>query len=119
MEEVEMSNNNGTFSAFLAGTFVGGLAGAAAALLLAPQGGEETREQIRQRSIKLQGRAEATLNDARARIEEVAVDVRQRAEELQTQSKVILEESQKQLAQAIEETKKAAATATVEPEKAA
>jgi gas vesicle protein len=39
-------NNGGEFGAFLAGFVIGGLVGAAAALILAPQSGSETRSQI-------------------------------------------------------------------------
>ncbi|MCK4449027.1 MAG: YtxH domain-containing protein, partial [Anaerolineae bacterium] len=47
-----MNNNNGSeIGAFFAGFLVGGLVGAAAALILAPQSGVETREQIQQKSI--------------------------------------------------------------------
>ena len=38
-----MSQQDSDFGAFLAGFFVGGLIGAAVALLIAPQSGEETR----------------------------------------------------------------------------
>jgi gas vesicle protein len=89
----------------------GGLVGAAVALFLAPQSGEETRQQIRQKSIELQGKAEDALNEARAQAEAVAADIKCRAKEIQAQSQVILEEGQEQLEQAIEETKKAAAAA--------
>jgi gas vesicle protein len=107
-----MENGNGTSAGmFMVGLLVGGIAGAAAALLLAPQSGEETRARIRQRGEELQGKAEDTLNKARARAEAVASDLKRRAEELQTQGHVILEEGQKQLAKALEETKKAAEAA--------
>ena len=39
-------NNGGEFGAFLAGFVIGGLVGAAAALILAPQSGSETRSKI-------------------------------------------------------------------------
>ena len=39
-----MAQNDNDFSAFLAGFVVGGLVGAAVALILAPQSGEETRK---------------------------------------------------------------------------
>jgi gas vesicle protein len=107
----EMSDNSGgEIGAFFAGFLVGGLVGAAAALLLAPQSGEETRGQIRQKGIELQTRAEDAMDEARAKVDAVAADVKRRAEELQLQSKVILEEGQKQLTSAVEETKKAAST---------
>jgi len=41
-----MSDNNSDFGAFLAGFVIGGLVGAATALILAPQSGQETRAQI-------------------------------------------------------------------------
>jgi gas vesicle protein len=107
------NNNTGTF---LAGFLVGGIAGAAATLLLAPQSGEETRAQIQKRTMELQGKAEDALNEARAKAEAVAADIKRRAEELQIQSKIILEEGQKQLTQAMEETKKAAMTWTADQE---
>ncbi len=49
-----MSKENGT-GAFLTGFFVGGLVGAAAALLMTPQSGETTRLQLQERGIELKG----------------------------------------------------------------
>ena len=46
-----MADNDSDFGAFFTGLVVGGLVGAAVALMLAPQSGEETRAQIRQRII--------------------------------------------------------------------
>jgi gas vesicle protein len=45
------------FGVFLIGFVVGGVAGAVAALLLAPQSGEETRSLIRDKSIELRDKA--------------------------------------------------------------
>jgi gas vesicle protein len=45
------------FGMFLVGFVVGGVAGAVAALLLAPQSGEETRTLIRDKSIELRDAA--------------------------------------------------------------
>jgi len=104
-------NKNMASGTFLTGVLVGGLAGAAVALFLAPQSGQETRQQIRQKGIELRGQAEDTLNEAYARVEAVAADMRRRAEDFQAQGQVILEEGQRQLAQALQETKKAAAAA--------
>ncbi len=41
-----MNENSSEFGAFLAGFVIGGLVGAAVALILAPQSGSETRSQI-------------------------------------------------------------------------
>ena len=48
-----MSDNSSDFGAFLAGFVIGGLVGAATALILAPQSGTETRSQITNRSEAL------------------------------------------------------------------
>ncbi len=106
-----MSNSNRDTGTFLTAFFMGAMAGGAAALFLAPQSGEETREQIRQKSVEMRGRAEEALAEARAKAEAAAADVKRRAEELQAQSQVILEEGQVQLAQAVDLTKEAAAEA--------
>ena len=47
-----MSDNNSDFGAFLAGFVIGGLVGAATALILAPQSGEQTRGQITDKSLE-------------------------------------------------------------------
>jgi gas vesicle protein len=75
-----MSDNN-EFGAFFSGFLIGGLVGAAVALLLAPQSGEETREIIRDRSIELRDQAEVMAKDAMTT-----------AEDLQKRGQVILEE---------------------------
>jgi gas vesicle protein len=64
------------FGNFLIGFVVGGLIGAAAALLLAPQSGEETRALIKEKSIELRDKAVETAEDARVRAEE-ALEVAQ------------------------------------------
>ncbi len=87
-----MSDRN-DFGTFFAGLIVGGLVGAAVALLLAPQSGEDTRTLIRDKSIELKdraveysadarSRAEQALEEARVRADAALEDVRTRAEEL-------------------------------------
>ena len=70
------------FGAFLIGFVVGGLAGAAAALLIAPQSGEETRALIKEKSIELADRAGETVDDAYGKAEKAAVEARTRFDEL-------------------------------------
>jgi gas vesicle protein len=77
-----MADNDSDIGAFLAGFVVGGLVGAAVALILAPQSGEETRAQIRQKGIELRDRAEESVDEARRKADETATEARRRAEEL-------------------------------------
>jgi gas vesicle protein len=88
-----MSERDTDFGAYLAGFLIGGLVGAATALLLAPQSGEETRTMIRDKSIELKdkaaesaedalNRATKALEDTRTRLGTVVDDLRVRVEEL-------------------------------------
>lgn len=82
-----MSDRSGSeFSSFLSGLLVGGLVGAAVALLTAPHSGEETRRIIRDRSIELRDQASESLEqaaaDARARADELTKMAKERADEV-------------------------------------
>src|SRR5512136_1442876 len=91
-----MSDNGGSETgAFLAGFIVGGLVGAATALILAPQSGERTRTQIREKSIELRDRAEDLADDARVRAEEAAEEARKRADELSVRAEQAAVEARK------------------------
>lgn len=92
-----MANQNSS-SEFFAGFIVGGLLGAAIALLLAPQSGEETRAQIIEKSDEFKNiagesladsraRADAIVNDARTRAESIVTDAKGKAESIQAQAK--------------------------------
>ncbi len=74
------------FGAFLVGFIVGGLTGAVAALLFAPQSGEETRAVIKERSIELRDKATSEAEEAWKRAESAAIDARHKAEELSRQA---------------------------------
>jgi|WetSurMetagenome_2_1015567.scaffolds.fasta_scaffold817623_1 gas vesicle protein len=82
---------------FLAGLVLGGLVGAAMAMLLAPASGPDTRRQIREKSLELKSQAELQVEEAR-----------KRAEELQERSRVVLEEQKAKLTQAIDDVKQGA-----------
>ena len=64
-----MSQNN-EGAAFFAGLVIGGLVGAALALLLAPQSGEETRAQIRDKSLEYKDWAEEGYVHTREQMQE-------------------------------------------------
>ena len=76
-----MADNDG-FGMFLIGFVVGGLAGAVAALLLAPQSGEETRTLIKDKSIELRDMAAEQADMIATRAGKVAEDARERGKEL-------------------------------------
>jgi len=92
-----MSDRDTDIGAFLAGFVVGGLVGAVAALLLAPQSGEETRTLIRDKSIELRTQVEDTAADVRSKAEHLAQDAKARAEDLQRRGQVLLDEQKARL----------------------
>jgi len=94
-----MAERDSDIGAFITGFVVGGLVGAAVALLLAPQSGEETRTLIRDKSIELRDQATQTATDVRARAERLAQDARTKAEDLQRRGQMVLEEQKSRLEQ--------------------
>ena len=80
------------FGAFLVGFIVGGLTGAVAALMFAPQSGEETRAVIKERSIELRDKATAEAEEAWKHAEAAANEALQKAEELSKQAMAQSEE---------------------------
>ncbi len=98
-----MAERDSDLGSFLSGFMIGGLIGAAAALLLAPQSGEETRTIIRDKSIELKDRAADTAEEARARAEAAAAEARARAEELSQQARDRAEELRKRGQEVYEE----------------
>jgi gas vesicle protein len=84
------------FGAFLVGFIVGGLTGAVAALLFAPQSGEETRAVIKERSIELRDKATEEAEAAWKRAETAAIEAREKSEELIKQAREQSEELMKQ-----------------------
>ena len=90
---------------FLAGLGVGALVGAIAALLLAPQSGKDTREDIK-----------AAADDLRAKADKVISDLPVSSDELVKKSKEILESTKSKVQQAIETGKQAVAKPSEEAE---
>jgi gas vesicle protein len=69
------------FGAFLIGFVVGGVAGAVAALLLAPQSGEETRALIKDKSIELRDKAAEQAEIVATKANEFAGEAKTRGKE--------------------------------------
>ncbi len=70
------------FGAFLIGFIIGGLTGAAIALIMAPQTGEETRAVLRDRAIELRDKAQETAQTMQEQVGSQADVVRTRATDL-------------------------------------
>lgn len=58
------------FLSFLAGAALGGLVGAAAAILLAPTSGSDLRIQLRQRTLRMQEEVKAAATARRIELEQ-------------------------------------------------
>jgi gas vesicle protein len=80
-KEIDMGMNNSAGS-FFSGFLIGGLVGAATALLLAPQSGEETRTHIREKGIELKEKAETTYAELQEKVETAVADLRDKVDEL-------------------------------------
>jgi gas vesicle protein len=87
-------SDNDDFGTFFAGFIIGGMVGAAVALLLAPQSGEETRTIIKEKGIVLRDKAveygqdaranaEKAVSQARIRVDDAMADLRARTSDLE------------------------------------
>lgn len=68
-------SDDDNFGSFISGLVIGGIAGAIAALLLTPQSGDETRKQLKEKSIKLRDQASTYFDEVVATTEKVVDDV--------------------------------------------
>ncbi len=95
----------------LAGLMIGGLVGAGTMLLLAPQSGKRTRQEIQEGAIDLRDRTNArvrgAMSEARSRAEQAASDVRETVDRLENQGKDIAVEQLDRVASAAQARKKA------------
>jgi len=70
------TNNVNNVMGLLGGLLVGALAGSVAMLLFAPQSGQKTREQIKQKSIELRNLTTDTVEDAMAQTRQKANQIK-------------------------------------------
>jgi gas vesicle protein len=101
----ENGNNAKSIGGFLAGLLVGGLTGAGAMLLLAPQSGKKTRTQIQQKSIELRDQTVKTVEGAAAQVRgkasQITDDVREQAGQLQKRGQNVIDEQRDHLSQTL------------------
>ena len=95
---------------FVAGMLIGGLAGAATMLLLAPQSGKATREQIKQKAVELRDQTRSTVEGSfgqiRERADQLKSGVRERATQLKEQGQDVLVEQLDRVSEAAEKGKR-------------
>ena len=80
---MEETNGGGSF---VLGFLIGAIAGAAAALLLTPQSGEETRRQIGQKSVELK-------DEATRQAQRLATDAKGQVEYVQEKGRVVISDN--------------------------
>jgi gas vesicle protein len=112
-EQDGMNNPNGFLAGlvFIAGLLVGGLAGAVAMLLLAPQSGKRTRTQIRRKGRDLREQAtesiEGGVNQVRAKARQVTTSIHDQAEDLQQRGQDVVDNQKERWTPVVEAGKTA------------
>ena len=91
-----MSDNGGDFGAFLAGFVIGGLVGAATALIMAPQSGQETRTQIVQKGGEWRTMSEGRVHQSVAGTQE---RLHEMSDQVQEQARIVLDTGKGQIEQ--------------------
>ncbi len=96
---------------FLAGLLMGGLVGAGAMLLFAPQSGEKMRAQIQQEGLELRHQVSGTVEDAvaqaRGKARRITAGVHKQTRELQQRGQDMLDEQREVVSQVVEAEKTA------------
>jgi gas vesicle protein len=89
--------NDGTTKGFIFGLLAGSAIGAVLALLYAPKSGRELRSDLKAKTDELMDNAETILQDARAKIPDIASEARMRGEQVKTQASSLIEDADKVL----------------------
>jgi gas vesicle protein len=110
-ETQERKHHNSNIGDVLTGLLIGGLAGTITALLLAPQSGEETRRQIREKGIELRDRTaelvEDTMAQVRSSADRLGLEGREKYKELKQQGQDLAVEQLDRVSDAAQAGKKA------------
>jgi gas vesicle protein len=108
-QDPRFHNNN--MLGVLTGLLIGGLAGAVAMLLLAPQSGEETRIQIQKKGMELRDRTSGMMEDAMAQVRsnasKITIGGREKIKELKQHGQELAVEQLERVSEAAQAGKKA------------
>lgn len=111
VNENQEYNKHNNILGVIAGILVGSLAGALTMLLLAPQSGEDTRAQIKDKSIELRDRTTEMVEDAMAQVrlsrDKLTMGGREKAKELLHQGQALVAEQLEHVSEAAQAGKKA------------
>jgi len=114
MNTKERENTVNQFGSFVAGLLVGGLSGAGAMLLMAPQSGKKMRAQIQKKSIELRKQTtkavEHALTQVRSKARQITDDVHDQAEALGQRGQDVIDEQRDNLGQSLKDLGKAVHT---------
>lgn len=97
-----MNENKNTIGAFL----IGGLIGAAVALLYAPKAGDETRHDLVEGGRMVKDRAMRTIDEAQARVENFTEESKKRLSKLRHVGQETLDEQKQSLRTGAREAKR-------------
>jgi len=91
----EFEHNGHGIKGFLLGALLGGLVGAGTMLLMAPQSGQRTRNQIRHKGLELREQTVTGIEDAmahtKAKAGQITADMKEKAETFQHRGRKVLE----------------------------
>ena len=92
----EVQNATRSAKPVVTGLLIGGLIGAATALLMAPKSGEETRAEIRNKALEYRDRTKDVLNEtvsqAKSKAHELKEGVVEKADELRHRGKKVADQ---------------------------
>ena len=114
MNTYARENTANQFGSFVAGLIVGGLSGAGAMLLMAPQSGEKMRAQIQKKGVALRKQTtkavENALTQVRGKARQINADVHEQAEALGQRGQDVIDEQRDNLGQTLKDWGKAVHT---------
>ena len=98
-------NENESGGSFVLGFLIGAMVGAAAALLLSPQSGEELRQSLEQKGVALKDEASPQAEDAKLQAQRLAEQARGQVEVVGEKGRIVISENVRKAQEAVVGTK--------------